>query len=770
MPVEPSPALAGVRVVEVSAGISVVGAGLAACLPGGVCRDLGADVARVCSNERSTLDEGVEFERSWNRGKELVAVDTEHVAETAARLARDADVLFVMGDPEWLERGGLHYRDLASANPGLVCVRIRPSYHAAGAMADFELLVHARTGLLTQIRGHRPGPVFCDLGVASAGAALCATAGALACLYEREATGRGGWAETSLQDGMHALLPLIIGRVEKPSPSTTSMWQDLGPEVAWSFRGADDRYIQLWFGAKGAYEAFLAHMGDPPSTHGYATDIVSGAITERTVRWRERFATRDSTWWVQNLAGHDFRCEPVLRPGEALLDPHVREVGLSIDVDDPERGTISVLGPVVRARSTRAGDGSARDAAAAPTGRLLTGVHVLDLAAYGAGPMGALTLGELGADVVKVEPTTGDRHRSMEPSFATAHRGKRALTLDLKAPESADVLARLFRWADVVHHSGRVGLAERLGYDETTVRAVNPDVVYSHASGFGSHGPRALLPANDHLIQALSGIEAAAGGGGQAPTHIVAAPIDRANGWMAACAVLAGLYARRRRGGGQSVTSILLGAGMTMKSGAFVAGSKVVEGPLVDPAQTGYGAAYRIYRAADGGWLALAVPDPAAWCRLRAVVDRADLPEQPPRLRMRGDERQPAEDVLEGVFATEGAATWVARLRAAGVPVEAVAEYDRVQFISAILDDPVNRQLGRIATVDWGPRGQLEQTDLPLRFGPLPRRPGRRHLPAIGEHTDEMLDAIGFDVEERAKLAAAGVTTRPPPMAADVTR
>ena len=151
-----------------------------------------------------------------------------------------------------------------------------------------------------------------------------------------------------------------------------------------------------------------------------------------------------------------------------------------------------------------------------------------------------------GADVVKVEPTSGDAHRGMDPSFASTNRGKRAVALNLKAPEAASVLHRLFQWADLVHHSSRIGLAERLGYDEETVRTVNPNVVYSHASGFGPFGPKARLPANDHLIQALPGIEAAAGGEGQPPTHLPAAPVDRTNGWLAACAMLAGLYARRR--------------------------------------------------------------------------------------------------------------------------------------------------------------------------------------------------------------------------------
>src|SRR5215471_18729634 len=102
--------------------------------------------------------------------------------------------------------------------------------------------------------------------------------------------------------------------------------------------------------------------------------------------------------------------------------------------------------------------------------------------------------------------------------YAAGQRGKRAVGVDMKAHDAPAVLQRLFRWADVVHHNSRLGLAERLGYDEATARAANPGVIYSFASGFGESGPRAQLPANDHLMQALAGIEAAQGGHGQPPT------------------------------------------------------------------------------------------------------------------------------------------------------------------------------------------------------------------------------------------------------------
>jgi len=750
--------LTGVRVVEVSLGLSEVGAGMAASVPGALFRDFGADVVRVQSSRRSTLDAGIEFSRVWDRGKEIVEVgEGADPTDSIAALARDADVLFMTGPEESIERRGLVNAELAARNPRLVNVRIRPSYNAVGSMPDLELLVQARAGLLSQIRGHRPGPIFGDLTVASAGAALSATVAALACLYEREVTGAGGWVETSLYDGMLSILPMIIGRVEHASAATVLLWEQQGPSESLSYRCADGEYIQLWFGAKGAYEAFLDHMGEPPSEAGYTADLVAGAMAERSLRWAGKFATRDRSFWLEDLAGHDFRCEPVWRPADALRDGHVREVGLSLEFDDPERGPLTVVGPVSHVVPTGGPRNEPERPGVDPAPRLLSDVRVLDLSAYLAGPVATLILAELGADVVKVEPLAGDVHRNMEPMFAAGQRAKRAVALDMKASDAAEVLERLFGWSDVVHHNARLGLAERLGYDELTVRSVNPDVIYSFASGFGTSGPRAPLPANDHLMQALSGIEAAQGGVGQPPTFLVWGAIDVASGWLSAASIIAALFARRRGGAGQSVSTSLVGSALLLKSGAFLAGDKPVVGPVLDRDQCGYGAAYRLYRAGDGGWFALAIPDERVWARLCEVVAIDGLPASPPPLRTQLEEEpQTAEALLEDAFGSKPASVWVAELRQAGVPVEPAVEQDRVGFIAGILDDPVNRQLGRVVQFPWGARGLVEQPGLALRFGPAPRPASRRSIPGLGEHTSEVLASVGFDASQRSALTACG--------------
>jgi crotonobetainyl-CoA:carnitine CoA-transferase CaiB-like acyl-CoA transferase len=756
--------LAGLRVVEVGLGLSALGTGLAISLPGALLRDFGADVISVRPASRSTLDQGVEFARVWDRGKEIIEVeeDSHRAADTIARLALEADMLFMTGSERVLEGQGLDYRQLSRSNPGLIDVRIRPSRIASGPMADVEVLVHARSGLLTQLRGHRPGPVFCDLAVAGAGAALSATVGALACLYERERTGLGGWVETSLYDGLLSLLRQIIGRAQHSTAATTLLWEEQGPSDAWSYKCADGGFIQLWFGAKGAYEAFLDHMGEPPSASGYMADLVSGAMVERSARWAETFATRDRSWWLQDLAGHAFRAEPVLFPGEALLDGHVREVGLSIHHDDPDHGCTAMLGPVAKVTPVEAVGRGLALGVSPPSPRLLSGTRVLDLSAYLAGPIMPWILAELGADVIKVEPPTGDTHRGMEPMFAAGQRSKRAVALNLKAGDASLVLERLFRWSDVVHQNSRLGLAERLGYHEAAVRAANPEVVYSFASGFGVTGPRAALAANDYLMQALSGIEAAQGGEGQPPSFLMWGAVDVASGWVSACAVIAALCARRRTGHGQSVHTSLLGSALLLKSGAFSSGEDMVAGPRLDRAQTGYGAVYRIYRGRDGAWLALAIPDLRAWQRLRDAVGVEELPAGPPPLRTEGERAQPAEKLLEEVFGTRDASEWVSELQASDVPAEQVIDGDRREFIARILDDPVNHQLGRVLSFNGAHLGQLEQPAFPLRFGPTSRPAPAPFFPGLGEHTVEVLESLGFDADEISRLAASGAIRLPP--------
>jgi crotonobetainyl-CoA:carnitine CoA-transferase CaiB-like acyl-CoA transferase len=336
--------------------------------------------------------------------------------------------------------------------------------------------------------------------------------------------------------------------------------------------------------------------------------------------------------------------------------------------------------------------------------------------------------------------------------------------MDIGAPEARPVVEGLLGWADVVLHNFSVGVSERLGIDEATVARLNPGAVYCHASAFGTSGPRAKLPGNDALMQAVSGFERAVGGSGNDPIAATWIPIDMCGGWVAAAGILAGLYARAVTGHGQQVVTSLLGAGMLLHSGVFLRDGELVRGPELDGDQMGFGPGYRIYRGAGDDWLAVVVPDAATWGRLRGLVlatapDAPALSEQPVLLRGGDDDAEAcrAEEVLEGVFATAPAREWVERLGDAGVPAELITPVDRDDFRRSILDDPVNQQLGRNAVYPTERWGVVEQIGRLERCGPDAVSTTPLILPGVGEHSEEVLAELGFSTEEITALAEAKV-------------
>jgi crotonobetainyl-CoA:carnitine CoA-transferase CaiB-like acyl-CoA transferase len=377
-----------------------------------------------------------------------------------------------------------------------------------------------------------------------------------------------------------------------------------------------------------------------------------------------------------------------------------------------------------------------------------------------AGPFCGMQLGDLGADVVKVEPPEGEAMRAAAYAVAACQRGKRSLALNISAPDARRAVERLLTWADVVLHNFRVGVSERLGIDEETVARLNPDAVYCHASAFGATGRRAAFPGNDALMQAVTGFERAVGGVGNDPLAATWIPIDMAGGWVAAAGMLAGLYARAVAGGGQRVATSLLGAGILLHSGVFERDGELVRGPELDTRQTGYGPGYRIYQGSDGDWFALVLPDREAWLRLASLPEAATLPATYAPLRGGAADAvaRQAETVLEAVFATAPAAEWVGRLRGLGLLAELIEPLDRDGFRRAVLDDPVNRQLGRVVSYETADWGHFEQIGPLLRCGPVAAGRGPRlMLPGVGEHTVEVLTELGLSRAEIDALLAANV-------------
>jgi crotonobetainyl-CoA:carnitine CoA-transferase CaiB-like acyl-CoA transferase len=747
--------LNGITVVEVANGTSILGLGLAAGVPGMLLRQLGATVVRTAGRADPALDGDLEWSQVWNRGKDVVRTDD---AERVRAELVTADVAIVYGDEAEVEQRGFDYASLARTNPALVYCRVRPSRTGRGCVADYTLLVEASAGLFTQ--QFQPGgdPAVTNAHSADAGTAFIMTTGILALLYQRAASGRAGWIETSLYDGLLAVMGGLVGRPEVTASAAEVHWSTGSKYHELIFECAGGDMLQLWIGGRGMYQALCELFGDPYDADNYVHSE-SGELSRRADRWADSFKLESRAAWVDRLRPLGVACEPVLAEGEALREEHLRHIGLALSEPDTAGASLTFIGsPIeVTSRSNHTNPGHTRHAPDPAAGQPLAGVRVLDLSAFVAGPFAAQVLADLGADVIRVEPPQGEQMQN-SVWVSACQRGKRSVALDLRSQAARPALDRLIGSADVVLQNFRLGVAERLGLDEPRVRALNPDVIYCEITGAGMTGPRAPLPAADALMQAVSGLKRAMSGVGNRPVGARWVPIDIADGWCTAAGILAALYARRITGAGQAVATTLLGAAMLLQSGIFYRDEDLVGGPVLDSGRTGFGPGYRLYQTAGGEWIAVVIPDPAAWDRLRGWPECAELPADYAPLRL-GSARytaQAAESVLAAAFITAPAGAWLGRLAAAGIPAERVLLATPDDFRRGVLDDPVNQQLGRVTTTQTPNWGQVEQIGRLLRFGPANPRRTSLQIPRRGADTVAILSELGASAGNLAELLAAG--------------
>jgi crotonobetainyl-CoA:carnitine CoA-transferase CaiB-like acyl-CoA transferase len=397
--------------------------------------------------------------------------------------------------------------------------------------------------------------------------------------------------------------------------------------------------------------------------------------------------------------------------------------------------------------------------------RPLEGIRVLDLTRVLAGPLGTMILGDLGADVVKVErPGLGDDLRAWGPPwsadgvsayFLAVNRNKRSIGLDLKADEGKEVLRRLVREADVVVENFRAGTLDELGLGWDVLRAENPRIVLVSLTAYGSSGPYRDLPGYDIVVQAMGGIMSVTGEPDGRPMRVGVAIVDVLSGSYIAIAILAALRERDRTGIGQMVELSLL----DVQLASLV---NVVHNQLIaDQAPRRLGNAhpsivpYDVFATADGH-LALAVATEDQWQRLCRAIDRPELAADP-RFATNGlrvAEREALMAIVEPILAGRSTADWVAVLRAADIPC------GPVNTVGQILDDPAVANSGLLVELDR-PEGPVRVVGSPLRFasGPLPAG----SPPRLGQDSRAILREAGLDDEAIERLIAAGVVSAEPP-------
>ena len=252
---------------------------------------------------------------------------------------------------------------------------------------------------------------------------------------------------------------------------------------------------------------------------------------------------------------------------------------------------------------------------------------LVDFGQYLAGPFGPMIIGDLGAEVIKVEPVTGDGMRLAGKPFFGCQRGKRSAAIDLKTPAGHELALELIERADIVHHNMTAGVANKLGIGYADAEAVNPDVVYCNTWAYGLEGPLAHFGGLDPLYQAATGLEYEAGAAhtGNPPLYYRFGMCDAANAMLSVVGCLAALYHQRRTGAGQELWTSLLDGGAVFASDAVLVDGEPVARPRLDQGQHGIDACYRLYETRDG-WIQIAAVTEPEWTRSAARSARPSSP------------------------------------------------------------------------------------------------------------------------------------------------
>lgn len=390
----------------------------------------------------------------------------------------------------------------------------------------------------------------------------------------------------------------------------------------------------------------------------------------------------------------------------------------------------------------------------------LDGVKVLDLTSVMAGPYCTMVLGDMGAEVIKVENfPEGDASRRFDPKvngesycYAVLNRNKKSLALNMKDPKGKEIFLKLAAEAEIITENFRPGVTRKLGVDYESIRKINPGVIYASMSGFGQTGPYGHKGGFDIVAQGMSGIMMMTGYPGGRPAKVGIAMNDIASGVTALYGILGAYIGRLRTGQGQYLETSLLEAGLAWthwESGAFFGSGEL---PLATGTRHRRSTPYQAYKTQDG-YVTVGANNNKLWTNFCNIVCSkpewltdprfADLPSRLKNI----DE---LEKEIEAVFATQPTAHWVELLDKAEVPGGPVYTYDQ------ILADPHIKARKMVVEMDHPKIGRMKSLGLPVKStGDLLEI--RQPAPWLGQHSDEILRRIGVTDADVGKLFADGV-------------
>jgi len=395
------------------------------------------------------------------------------------------------------------------------------------------------------------------------------------------------------------------------------------------------------------------------------------------------------------------------------------------------------------------------------SGRLaLDGIRGLDLSRVLAGPFCGALLGDMGADVIKVEDTRGgDESRSWPPlkageapAYLVNNRNKRGIALDLKSPEGQQIMRRLVERADILVENFRTGTMESFGLGYDALAVLQPRLVYCSIAAFGRTGPRADSGGYEAVMQAFSGVMSITGEPGRAPVRCGVSFLDLATGALGAFGIVNALLQRAVTGRGQRVDVSLLDTALSLLN--YHAEGYLVTGVVPQALGSSHPsiAPYRNFRCRDGRWVFIAGANDRLWQRLAMTIGLGHLVADP-RFASNPDRvkhRAALEAEVDAAIARHDAEPLLAKLAEADVPAVPVNTVDRV------LADAQTAALNMVERVEHPTLGDLPMIGVPVKFSNM--SPGvRRHPPGLGEHTDEILAEHGYSATEIAELRARHV-------------
>jgi crotonobetainyl-CoA:carnitine CoA-transferase CaiB-like acyl-CoA transferase len=719
-------ALAGIRVVDHSTGLA--GPLAAMCFA-----DFGAEVLKTSDGRHVVRDRG------------------KGAAELSDDLLRGADVL-VTNDTALGPRA-------QSQNPALIVLEtpawIGPAPWAGGGESDAFL--SAMFGVALRQASFEGGPIDVIYPVLTTIQGIWAAACAIAALHERQRSGHGQIVTASGEHGamVAAGAGLTFTAESAAQEAPRSRPGGAGGSVPFyrTYRCADGewlffaaltpRFTQLGFEALGITDLF-----DDPRLQGKGrAAMLAPAHTPWVIETiAERFATRPRDEWLARL--HEAGCPAgaVLEREDWMDHPQVRALEMAVDFDgvlmpgialklSATPGTIHDAAPAggSEARPTPAREAST---SAGP----LHGIRVLDLGAIIAGPFSASLLGDLGADVIKVEPLTGDSFRG--PGFAAYNKGQRGIALDLRDARGRAAFLDLVASADVVIDNYRPGVLQRLAIDHASLRAVKPDIICVTITGFGNVGPHGNDAGFDPVLQAMSGMMKAQGGGmkdGPSDWHPVfyTVPVnDVAGSATLALGTMLALLHRDRTGEGQQVSTSLAAMSVLLQTDALTRYEGKPPAALGSHEHPGPGPLERFYRASDG------------WFRIDAPAATAG------QLAAAGITDATAETIADWARARERDDA-LSQLYAAGIPAAAARTAAEFMDDAHVRDNEILHRDPRPDREGYtaGRHALFERT----------QREGSLVSPRLGEHTREVFAEIGYTDERIDGLLASGAASASDP-------